>query len=139
MLNEILCVRQERSNVHDHYAIAALKSHKEQVVGHLLREISRFMWFIINLGVVVSVRILDVNHRRSLVQGGLEIPIGIVIPHSDVNKRALETYATLISKHYEEPVNGKFADATANILARMASSTDESDTDMEGQDEVGVT
>ena len=77
-------------------------------------------------------RVVDVNHRRSpLVQGGLEIPIevSIVMPHSDVNKHALETCATLISEHYEESVNGKFADATANILVRMASSTDESDTE----------
>ena len=44
------------------------------------------------------------------------------MPHSYVNKHALETYATLII------VNGKFADATANILFGMASSTDESDT-----------
>ena len=84
------------------------------------------MWFIIYHRAAVSVRVVDVNHRRSLVQGGLEIPIevSIVMPHSDVNKHALETYATLISEH-----KGKFADAAANILVGMASSTDESDTE----------
>ena len=78
---------------------------------------------------------MDVNHRRSpLVQGGLEIPIevSIVMPYLDANKQALEIYRTLISEHYEEPVDGNFADATAAILAKInASSTDESDTDTE--------
>ena len=32
-------------------------------------------------------------------------------------------------RSYEESVNGRFADATANILVGMASSTDESDTE----------
>ena len=87
------------------------------------------MWFIIYHRVAVLVRVVDVNHRRSpLVQGGLEIPIevSILMPHSDVYKHALETYATLISK---ESVNGRFADVAANILVGMASSTDESDTE----------
>ena len=89
------------------------------------------MWFITYHRAAVSVRVVDVNHRRSLVQGGLEIPIevSIVMPHLDVNKHALETYATLISEHYGESVKGKFADAAANILVGMASSTDESDTE----------
>ena len=81
------------------------------------------------------VQVVDVNHRRSpLVQGGLEIPIevSIVMPYSDVNKQALEIYRTLISEHYEEPVDGNFADATAAVLAGInTSSTDESDVDTE--------
>ena len=138
-LNEVLRARQERNNPYDRYAIAALKhqseTHREQVVDHLPREISRYTWFIINHGAEVLVQVVDVNHRRSfLVQGGLEIPIevSIVMPYLDANKQALEIYRTLISEHYEEPVDGNFADATAAILAEInASSTDESDTDTE--------
>ena len=138
-LNEVIRARQERNNPYDRYAIAALKhrseTHREHVVGHLPREISRYTWFIINHGAEVFVQVVDVNHRRSpLVQGGLEIPIevSIVMPYSDANKQALEIYRTLISEHYEEPVDGNFPDATAAILAGInASSTDESDTDTE--------
>jgi len=90
----------------------------------------KFTWFITYRGAAVSVRVVDVNHRRSLVQEGLEIPTEVsIVMHSDVNKHALETYATLISEHYGESVNGKLADAAANILVGMASNTDESDTE----------
>ena len=54
--------------------------------------------------------------------------------YSDANKQALEIYKTLISEHYEEPVDGKFTDATAAILAGMASTDDESNTDTEEED-----
>ena len=47
------------------------------------------------------------------------------MPYSDANKQALEIYKTLISEHYEEPVDGKFTDATAAILAGMVSTDDD--------------
>ena len=64
----------------------------------------------------------------------MEIPIevSVVMLYSDVNKQALKIYRTLISEHYEEPIGGNFADATAAILAKInKSSTDESDTNIE--------
>ena len=129
--NEVLCVQQERRNPHDYYAIAAIK--QQQVVGHLPKEISRFTWFIINRGAAVSVKVVDINYRRSpLVQGGLEIPIEVcvVMPLSDANKRALDKYRTLVTENYEEPVNGNFSDATATVLAHLYASS-ESETDDE--------
>ena len=49
--------------------------------------------------------------------------------------RTSKIYKTLISEHYEEPVDGKFTDATAAILG-MASTDDESNTDTEEEDAV---
>ena len=141
MQNEVLRVQQERNNTHDHYAIAALKQQqlrsRQQVVGHLPREISRFTWFIIDHGATVSAKVVDIQQRRSpLVQGGLEIPIEVcvVMPLSDENNKALDTYKTLIEKNYEEPVNGNFPDVTASVLADLEMSS-ESDTDTEDETE----
>ena len=136
--NEVLRVQQERNNPHDHYAIAALKQQhsRQQIVGHFPRKISRFMWFIINHGAAVSVKVVDILQRRSpIVQGGLEIPIEvcIVIPLSDENKKAHDTYKTLIAENYEEPVDGNFPDVTASVLADLQMSS-ESDTDEEEDD-----
>ena len=136
VLNEVLRAKQENSNPHNHYAIAVTKQHglRQQVIGHLPREISRFTWFIIDHGASVSVKVVDVHQRRSpLVQGGLEIPIEvcIVMKLSDENKKALETYKTLIGENYEEPdADGKFPDFTASVLAGLEMSS-ESDTDEE--------
>ena len=47
---DVLVARRERNNPHDRYAIAAFKRNseagRENVVGHLPKEISRFTWFI---------------------------------------------------------------------------------------------
>ena len=111
------CFRQEKHNPHDYYDIAALK--QQQVVVHFPKEISQFTWFIINHGAAVSMKVVDINYRRSpLVQGGLEIPIEVcvVMPLSDANKRVLDTYMTLNNEIYEGPVNGNFPEVTAQLL-----------------------
>ena len=83
-LNEVLPTIHERTNPHDHYAIAARKRLTgcigESTVGHLPKEISRVTRFIMLYGGVVTVKILDTHHRRlPLVQGGLEIPIQVIL------------------------------------------------------------
>ena len=83
-LNEVLPTIPERTNPHDRYAIAARKRLTgcigESTVGHLPKEISPVTRFIMLYGTVVTVKVLDTHHRRSpLVQGGLEIPIQVVV------------------------------------------------------------
>ena len=133
--DEILCVQQERNNPYDPYAVAALK--QQRVVGHLPREISRFTWFIISHGTVVSVKVVDIHQRRSpLVQGGLEIPVEVYVAMqlSDENQKALDIYRSLIHENYEEPVNGNFPDVTAAVLADLETSS-ESDTEDEDEEQ----
>ena len=55
------------------------------------------------------------------------------MPLSDENKKALDTYKTLIADNYEEPVNGNFPDVTASVLADLQMLS-ESDTDEEEDD-----
>ena len=76
-IGEELAAKTESHNIHDRYAIAALKllpgTIRLSVVGHLPREISRFTYYIIIYGARVSCQVTDIHHCRSpLVQGGLE-------------------------------------------------------------------
>lgn len=98
------------------------------VVGHLPREISRFTHFIIVHGAKVSCKVVDVHHRRSpLVQGGLEIPCEITVEMTmtDTNSLAIDKYRQLVSDQYQEPVEGKFPDATQEILEALKTPSDE--------------
>ena len=95
---------------------------KPVVVGHLPREISRFTRFIILHGATVKVKVIDAKYRRSpLIQGGLEIPVEVEVQmeSSSENQQALSKYKTLIAENYQEPVNGKYVDATPDILKAL--------------------
>jgi len=103
-LHEIQLIIHERSNPYDRYAIAATKSLPgtlvvESTVGHLPKEISRLMRFIMLHGAaIVVVKILNTHHRTPLVQGGLEIPIQVIVKveYSPQNKDALFKYESLV-------------------------------------------
>ena len=133
---QILPTIHERSklNPYDHYAIAARKSLSgtlfvESTVGHLRKEISRLTRFIMLQGAVVIVKILDTHHCRSpLVQGGLEMPIQVIlvkVQYSPQNKDALLKYDLFIEQHYKEPVHGKFEDIIDTTLKDLEPDTDE--------------
>ena len=144
---EVLVAQRECNNPFDRYAIAAMKLvtlvgiSRQQVVGHLPKEISRFTWFIMEHRAAVTVKVVDIKHRRSpLVQGGLEIPIEVVVvmPFSAANKQAINEYKRLVGNHYEEPIDAKFRDSTSAILSAInddsESSPEESDTDTEDEE-----
>jgi len=96
-LHEILPTIHERSNPYDRYAISARTSLPgtlvvESTVGHLPKEISRLTRFIMLHSAIVVVKILNTHHRRSpLVQGGLKIPIQVIVKmeYSPQNKDTL--------------------------------------------------
>ena len=59
-----------------------------------------------------------------LVQGGLEIPIGVTV---DSNAQVLKKYEELV---FKQPVNGTFDDVTDLVLeALMSDENDNSDTE----------
>ena len=77
---------------------------------------------------VVTVKVLDTHPRRSpLVQGGLEIPIQVIVKmECNLQKKdALTRYEALVNQYYKEPVNGKFEGVTATILNDIDLDTDE--------------
>ena len=86
-------------------------------------------------GAIVVVKVLDTHHPRSpLVQGGLEIPIQVIvkIDFSSQNKDALFKYESLIEHYYNEPVDSKFEDVTDTVLQDLDSDADE-ETDNEAE------
>ena len=75
--------------------------------------------------------LVDIHHRRSpLVQGGLEIPIQVTVEMelTKKNRQCLNKYETLVGEKYEEPVDGKFEDATDSIQQRLKEPEDQEDT-----------
>ncbi len=55
-LGEILTAQQERTNLEDKFAVSVLSS-SAVVVGHLPREVSRHLWWFLELGGVIQVNI----------------------------------------------------------------------------------
>ena len=142
-LNEKLETIHEENNPHDRYAVAAIRKTVSRlrpvVVGHLPREISRFTRFIILHGATVKVKVSDTKYRRSpLIQGGLEIPVEVEVQmeNSSENQQALSKYQTLVAENYHEPVNGKYVDATPDILKALDCEDELTDFEDEGDEEV---
>ena len=90
-------------------------------------------------GATVKVKVNDTKYRRSpLIQGGLEIPVEVEVQmeNSSENQQALSKYKTLIAENYHEPVNGKYVDATSDILKALYSEDELTDFEDEGDEEV---
>ena len=73
-----------------------------KVVGHILREISRFVWYFLNYGGKVEENVHSERHRRSPIpSGGLEIILVAKFAISDENRRYLAHLSTLIQRNYK--------------------------------------
>ena len=143
VLDEILTARPEIGNYFNRYAIAAYRQFgaTETIVSHLPRELSRYLYFITFHGAHIVCKVINTHHRRSpLVQGGLEIPVEVILSmdSSDAYKQALRRCQNWVELKYKEPIDGQFRDATAEILRMLQdsdksqdeSSTDESNNDL---------
>lgn len=83
----------------------------DQIVGHLLREISRILKFLLDGGAKISFTLTFTNYRRSpLVQSGLEIPCKITVkfPATIKNHKILGLYEELYCEPKAEEVLGSF-------------------------------
>ena len=114
----------------------------ERIIGHLPRELSRYLYFIIFHGARIVCKVVNTHHRRSpLVQAGLEIPVEVIVSmdSSDANKQALHRCQNWVELKHKEPIDEQFKDATAEILRMLQDSDeseDESSTD-ESNDDLG--
>ena len=89
------------------------------IVGHIPKEISRYTRYIAEHGASVDAFVLATHHHPSLlIQGGLEIPIKLVVKLTDneVNSAKLQKYCKFLDENYIDPVGGKFAGDTERIL-----------------------
>ena len=122
-LNEEINISHERGNMYDPNAMTGKimlpGTLVAFVVGHIPKEISRYTRYIVEHGASVDAFVLASHHRPSpLIQGGLEIPIKLVVKLTDneVNSAKLQKYRKFVDENYREPVDGKFADDTERIL-----------------------
>ena len=122
-LNEKINITHERGNMYDPNAMAGNimlpGTLVASIVGHIPKEISRYTRYIVEHGASVDAFVLATHHRPSpLIQGGLEIPIKLVVKLTDneVNSAKLQKYRKFVYENYREPVDGKFADVTERIL-----------------------
>ena len=71
------------------------------------KEISRYTPYIVEHGASLDAFVLATHHRPSpLIQGGLEIPIKLVVKLTDneVNSAKLQKYRIFLDENYREPV-----------------------------------
>ena len=92
----------------DRFAIKVCEFRKEIPVGHLPKEISRVMKYLLDRGATATRTLTGEHYRRSpLVQGGLEIlcKVNVTMPGTVTNLLVLEKYWPLVEKLYTEPKN----------------------------------
>ena len=83
-IDQFLDFRPEWDNGHDDFAVAGYARlpgrPRMSVVGHIPRELSRHIWFALDLGARVTGKIKSDQYRPSpLLQGGLEIPVTVIV------------------------------------------------------------
>ena len=90
-------------------------------------------------------KVINTHHQRSpLVQGGLEIPVEVIVSmdSNDGNKQTLHRCQNWVELKYKEPIlmDGQFEDATPEILRILQGadeSEDESSTDESNEADSG--
>ena len=110
--DEVLKVKNEenrRALVIDPHSVAFTRKSKQRlvpdIVGHLLIEISRYVWFFMDRGRHIGVKVESSRYRRSPIpKGGLEIIVKITFTIEEDKKRYLERLRELIAENYETPV-----------------------------------
>ena len=104
-VSEVLQCVHDFGNVFDIFAIKTLNN-KGEIVGHLLREISRVSKFLLDCGATIQATLTTANYRRSpLVQGGLEIACKVTARMAGTvrNHVLLERYMKLVTELYADP------------------------------------
>ena len=83
-LHQPLKFRVERNNAYDDFAVAGFTKLPgvllPSIVGHVPRELSRYVWFALEHGASIHGKVKSEMHRPSpLLQGGLEIPVTVTV------------------------------------------------------------
>ena len=79
-LNQFINFKQETYNRYDRFAVAGMAklpgTLAASIVGHMPRELSRFIWYAIERGARITATLVSTQTKDSpLVQGGLEIRV----------------------------------------------------------------
>ena len=117
----------EHGNIHDQFAVAGrtqVLNRANVTVGHVPRELSRYIWYSIQHGAAISGKVLDPNPVRSpLVQGGLEILLELTIAWNDFRK------LDILRKKMLSVVLSDYDDESREILRTMGVPDNEAEDD----------
>ena len=106
-IEEYLVCSHEENNAFDIFAIKTCKEDRT-IVGHLPRELSRTLKFLLARDARIFAVLTSTHYRRSpLVQGGLEIPCNVTVEMSPTlkNIQLLERLMKLEETVYSEPTS----------------------------------
>ena len=80
--------------------------HGRCVVGHILRELSRFCKYFLDYSGVIDATVTSVDFRRSTIpQGGLENPVNLHIIRSASSHDVFKKMKIKVEQYYQEPNN----------------------------------
>ena len=85
----------EEGDTFDRFAIKVCKKDKNEIVGHLLMEVSWVTKFLLDRGANVSAKLTSSHYRRTpLVQGCVQIPcvVTVSMPGTVINQLLMERY-----------------------------------------------
>jgi hypothetical protein len=93
-VGQIITFAQEKNNKYDRYAVSGSARIPGKigrvVVGHIPRELSRYIWYALEDEAIVSGKVISEKYKSSpLFQGGLEIPIKVNVGWSNEKSMAI--------------------------------------------------
>ena len=120
-VQEKIILKREHKNPHDKFAVAGKVTMKGKigliVVGHVPRELSRYVWYYIQEGAKCGVEIHKKTPMASpLLQDRLEIQIKVTVTWNQPGKLSI-----LVAKvqAVEYPLIGEYADNSKKILHEL--------------------
>ena len=131
-----MTLKREKNNEHDKFAVAGRVTMRGKfgwiIVGHIPRELSRYVWYSILEGAKYEVEVFKKKPIASpLLQGGLEIPIRI-----SVTWDSPENLLILIEKvkEVQYPIAGTYIDNSKEILKELVGDEMDESSDCEVDD-----
>ena len=136
-LEQKITFKREKKNAHDRFAVVGMAMLPGKlapvIVGHIPRELSRYVWFAILTGAEFNGKVKNTEPKLSpLVQGLLEIAVEVSVTWDDQeNLQILEQKV----KEVEYPIDGEYVDDSKSILKEILKKDNEDSSESEEEEE----
>ena len=133
---EKVALKREENNKHDKFTVAGRVTMRGRfgwiIVGHIPREVSRYVWYSILEGAKYEVEVFKKEPIASpLLQGGLDIPIKVLVTlYSPENLSILMEKV----KDVQYPIAGAYIDNSKEILKELVGDEMDENSDCEIDD-----
>ena len=128
-VQEKIILKREHKNPLDKFAVAGKVTMKGKIgliiVGHVPRQLSRYMWYSIQEGTKYDAEVHKKTHMASpLLQGGLEIPMKVTVTWNEPEKLSMLVVKV---QAVEYPLIGECVDDSKKFLHELGIEGDEED------------